>query len=324
MKTSRARLIASALLIQAACGDGTHPPPAGAWRDPSPHHVGYVSINGARIQYLDWGGHGPPLVLIHGWGSNAHTFDDLAPRLVADQHVIGITLRGFGPSDSVSSSYSLDRYADDLVETFDSLGIASATVAAHSFGGWILTRTALRYPARISRAIYLDAAFDMRSSDSIVARRPVKRPALGAVSSPEQVMRWLEANFFGTWSPALEAEYRSRPVDETARARQLQPVVDEAEATPPDWSRLAMPALAICALAQVESEFPWLRLTDSLASAARRYIETERQPFQHRECERFRGSGANHQTVELPGHHYIFIWHPDEVAAAIHDFAAAR
>jgi pimeloyl-ACP methyl ester carboxylesterase len=310
--------------MQVSCGDGKHAPPESAWRDPSPHRVGYLSINGTRLQYLDWGGQGPPLVLIHGWGSNAHTFDDLAPRLVERHRVVGLTLGGFGQSDSVPSTYSLDRYADDLVGAFDSLGIQSATVVAHSFGGWVLTQAALRYPARITRAVYLDAAFDMRASDSVVARRPIQRPPLGPVTSAEQVKRWLETNFFGMWSPALEAEYRSRPLDEPVRAQQLRRVVDEAKAASTDWSRLPMPALAICALAEVESEFPWLRPADSLFRTAQRYIDTERRPFQHRECERFRRSGATHRTVELPGHHYIFIWHPDEVAAAIREFTAVR
>src|ERR1700736_6267142 len=37
--------------------------------------------NGIRLHYLDWGGLGPALILIHGGLDNAHVFDDLAPAL---------------------------------------------------------------------------------------------------------------------------------------------------------------------------------------------------------------------------------------------------
>jgi pimeloyl-ACP methyl ester carboxylesterase len=276
-----------------------------------------VSINGARLHYLDWGGHGPVLLLVHGWNSNAHVFDDLAPRLTDRYRVVGLTLRGFGESDTVPNNYSLARYADDLRVLLDSLHFRRATIAAHSFGGWALTEMARRYPGRLDRAVYLDAAFDMRVSDSIVALRPIHRPPLGNVHSPADVMRWLKADFFGLWTPALEAEYRARPRDENARAAQLQRVGDEAERTPPDWAKLTVPALAICALATPASEFPWLTPTDSGYAAARRYVEAERRPRQHAECERFRMAGADHRILELPGHHYVFVWHPAEVANAI-------
>jgi pimeloyl-ACP methyl ester carboxylesterase len=263
-------------------------------------------------------------LLLHGWNSNAHVFDDLAPQLTDRYHVVGVTLRGFGESDSVPSTYSLARYADDVRATLDRFQAQRATVAAHSFGGWVLTEFAHRYPTRVSEAVYLDAAFDMRVSDSIVARRPLQRPALTAVKSKADVMRWLSANFFGMWTPALEAEYRSRPLDEAARARQLKRVGDEAEHTPPNWAALNVPALAICALATTASEFPWLSPSDSGYTVAARFVQRERRPQQHMECERFRTARRDHHAIELSGHHYVFISHPMEVASAIRALAPIR
>ena len=287
------------------------------WRDASPHRAGRLVVDRAHLHYLDWGGRGPFLLLIHGWNSNAHVFDDLAPRLTDRYHVVALTLRGFGESDSVPSTYSLARYADDVRATLDRFHAQRATLAAHSFGGWVVTEFAHRYPTRVSHAVYLDAAFDMRVSDSIVARRPLQRPALTEVTSQADVMRWLSANFFGMWTPALEAEYRSRPQDEAARARQLRRVGDEAAHTPPNWTELRVPALAICALATTASEFPWLSPSDSGYAVAARFVERERRPKQQAECERFRASRPDHRAIELPGHHYVFIWHPADVASAI-------
>src|ERR1044072_4315910 len=102
-----------------------------AWRDPSPHRVAYLTIHGARLQLLDWGGSGGLLLLIHGWGSNAHVFDDLAPRLIDRYHVVALTLRGFGESDTVPRTYSLARYANDLRAALDTFHVRQATIAAH-------------------------------------------------------------------------------------------------------------------------------------------------------------------------------------------------
>lgn len=294
------------------------------WHDPSPHRAGFLVINGARLHYLDWGGQGRFLLLIHGWGSNAHVFDDLAPQLTDRYHVVALTLRGFGESDTVPSDYSLARYAADLRATLDSFHVDRATVAAHSFGGWVLTAMARRYPDRLDHVVYLDAAFDMRVSDSIVARRPLRRPALSNAQSAADVMQWLRANFFGMWTPALEAEYRARPRDESTRAAQLRRVGDEAEHAAPNWAEVTVPALAICALATTASEFPWLQATDSGLATARRFVEQERRPQQHAECERFRTARPDHRTVELAGHHYVFIWHPADVAQALRGLAPRR
>jgi pimeloyl-ACP methyl ester carboxylesterase len=40
----------------------------------------FVTVNGGRLEYLDWGGDGPPLVFLAGLGSTAHIFNDLAPE----------------------------------------------------------------------------------------------------------------------------------------------------------------------------------------------------------------------------------------------------
>ena len=141
------------------------------WRDASPHRVGFVGPTNGRLQYLDWGGRGPHVVLLHGWNSNAHVFDDLAPRLTDSLQVVALTLPGFGESDAPGSGYSLDTAADAVVAALDSLGIARASFAGHSFGGWIMTRLATRHPTRVERLIYLDAAFGLAASDSSVARR---------------------------------------------------------------------------------------------------------------------------------------------------------
>lgn len=55
------------------------------WRDPSPHTVQMVTADkNLRLEVLDWGGSGKPLVLLAGGGDSAHVFDDFAPKLLRE------------------------------------------------------------------------------------------------------------------------------------------------------------------------------------------------------------------------------------------------
>jgi len=69
--------------------------PAG-WKDPSSHVSRFIAVGqDVRLEVLDWGGAGRPLVLLPGGGNTAHVFDDFAPKLTSDFHVYGITLPRF-------------------------------------------------------------------------------------------------------------------------------------------------------------------------------------------------------------------------------------
>ncbi|MEO5815605.1 MAG: alpha/beta hydrolase [Gemmatimonadaceae bacterium] len=321
MPRNRTALARFALVLLLSRSSGCS---AQEWHDPSPHRVATIRLPVGRVQYLDWGGTGAPLILLHGWNSNAHVFDDLAPRLTDRFHVVAVSLPAFGASDAPKSGYGLNDVADAVIGLMDSLSIARASFAGHSFGGWVLTRLATRYPDRVNKLVYLDAAFDANASDSLVARRPVKRPPLTNVRSQADVIAWLHHDFFGMWTPSLEAEYRGRSADEPARAAVLQPLFDEARRGPDHWADINAPVLAICALAEVSSEFPWLTTRDSAYDVARRYIERERRPFQHAECERFRRTVPHATTIELSGHHYIFEQHQADVVRAMQTFLLNR
>src|SRR5690349_3687441 len=88
--------------------------PAGAqeappWRDPSSHEAQCVTVGDhVRLEVLDWGGTGTPIVLLAGLGNTAHVYDDFAPKLAASYHVYGITRRGFGASSVPTAGYDAD------------------------------------------------------------------------------------------------------------------------------------------------------------------------------------------------------------------------
>src|SRR4051812_42696490 len=64
---------------------------------------------GVKLEVLDWGGSGRPVVLLAGNTRTAHDFSEFAPHLATTNHVYGITRRGFGASSAPPSGYSADR-----------------------------------------------------------------------------------------------------------------------------------------------------------------------------------------------------------------------
>jgi len=96
-----------------------------------------VEHDGFTIGALDWGGHGPPLVLLHPNGFCAGVFDPLARALRSDHRVIGIDLRGHGTSDAPTTYQDCGfvAAAGDVVAMLDHLGLDDVVVLGESLGG---------------------------------------------------------------------------------------------------------------------------------------------------------------------------------------------
>ena len=59
----------------------------------------FVTVDGLRLHYLEWGDAAKPaLILIHGISRHAHTFDHIAPDFARDYHVVAYDMRGHGDS----------------------------------------------------------------------------------------------------------------------------------------------------------------------------------------------------------------------------------
>ena len=97
----------------------------------------FVNVNGLRLHLLDWGGAGKqPMILLHGIGSVAHTFDHLASHYSKDYHVIAVDMRGHGDSGwSAEGAYLVEDYVKDIEGMATQLGLRNIVIWGNSTGG---------------------------------------------------------------------------------------------------------------------------------------------------------------------------------------------
>lgn len=94
-------------------------------------------------------GKGAPLVLLHGYPLDHHTWDSVATLLENNFDLIVPDLRGFGESTLSDSTYTMDDFASDIVGLLDSLGIKQTAIAGHSMGGYVALAFTKLYPERV-------------------------------------------------------------------------------------------------------------------------------------------------------------------------------
>ena len=229
-----------------------------AWHDPSPHRVQFVTVaEGVRLEVLDWGGSGRPVVLLAGY-LTGHAYDDFAPKLTDIAHVYGITRRGLGASSKPSSGYTARESAEDVVRVLDALKLEKPVLAGHSFGGQDLSVLGATHPDRMAGLVYLDSAEDISLSRLRTASDRWTGNLPERLRNPRPDMRSFEAyrewqrKTYGLAFPEAELRqsYASNPDGTLGRYLVSKEVRDAlfAGLEAPDYARIRVPVLAFFGL----------------------------------------------------------------------------
>ena len=114
--------------------------------------------NGIGINYLDTGGEGTPLVLIHGFPLDGRMWEPQVNALGGNRRLIAPDLRGFGESDVPEdrASYSVDHFADDVKAVLDDAEVDKAIVCGLSMGGYVAFAFHRKYPDRVGALVLYD------------------------------------------------------------------------------------------------------------------------------------------------------------------------
>ncbi|MEJ7811878.1 MAG: alpha/beta hydrolase, partial [Gemmatimonadaceae bacterium] len=304
--------------------DAARKPAQTAWRDPSPHVIRFVGVApGVRLEVLDWGGSGPPLVFLAGYGNSAHVFDGFAPQFADRFRVLAVTRRGFGASSHPDSGYTSATLAADVLAVLDTLGLRRVSLVAHSYGGSEVNYLAAHSPGRVDRLVYLDAGFDFAElyadPEWTGSRAPFPPSPPYGDGSPAAATLY-SARVTGPGYPEAEVRATSRldsagklagSTSSPALAAHLQ-----RGTVPAEFAGIRAPALAIYGVpSSAPEKYPFW---ESLDSAGRERAQVRYEAEAHvmaRQRARFRREVALARVVELHGgRHYIFLTHAPEVA----------
>jgi len=151
----------------------------------------FITVNGLRLHYLDWGNEGkPPFILLHGISRTAHTFDHVARRYQKDFHVIAIDMRGHGDSAwDPNAQYLVEDYAKDIEGIAGQLQLTNMVMMGNSTGGRVVQVMAGLHPDLVSRIVVEDVGPERPAAiaDGFAQRVQQERAADTSWASEDEV-----------------------------------------------------------------------------------------------------------------------------------------
>jgi non-heme chloroperoxidase len=330
------------LLIGIACRQEHRP-----WHDPAKHRVRFVAVNeGVKLEVLDWGGSGRPIVLLAGLGNTAHVFDGFADQLSGSYHVYGITRRGFGASSQPGSGYTEQRLAEDVLQVLDSLKLVAPVLVGNSIAGDELTAIGSKRSDRIAGLVYLDAAADPADDyteyDKLRAKLPDQvrfaTPWLFADAPPlpeaarrndsiEAFQRW-QIRRLGIAFPESELRnsYQVSPDGSVGAFRTPQsiPLAIRAGGQKRDYSHIQAPMLVFTGFPpSVEEQFKTYQPKNAEDRAAIEEVYAAEASLTRRRMQNVLTANAPVRVVEMPGaNHFVFLSNEAEVLHELRAFMA--
>ena len=305
-----------------------------AWKDPSPHITQFVTVDkSVRLEVLDWGGSGRPLVLLAGGGDTAHVFDDFAPKLTATFHVYGITRRGFGESGFSPEGYGADRLGDDVLAVLDSLKLNRPVLVGHSLGGEELSSLATRHPDRVAGLIYLEAgypyAFDNGKGPTMKEFQDLKKttpqppepsesdPALASFGALQQAC--LRGLGFTYPEGELRQQYATTPDGRVGKQRDFPGDAVMLQGMK-KYTDIPVPALAIFAIPHGQAK--WIsESTDPKVHEAAKAFSAAELALTTKQAKAFEDGVPTAHVVRLRGaDHYVYLSNEADVLREMKSF----
>jgi len=283
-----------------------------------------------KLHYLDWGGSGEPLILIHGLGDSPFLFEELADTLKEYFRVIAYSKRGHCKSETFNSSYDNSTLVSDLKLLLDTLKIPKANLLGWSMGGNEITEFAIKYPERTNKLIYFEAGYDLSEKPfkDMLHSLPISPFADSAdLLSVDAYRKWYHQIWFPDveWNSTLESNLKASihididssistiPNDEVSRI-----TLQSAMSYHRNYDKVFAPALVL-----YTNTFFHAAKNDSATAAIYDNLEEKLiNPWRQRSMNRIKNEMKNATIKIMPkGSHVSFIFlSKDEIIKSIKRF----
>ena len=116
----------------------------------------FATVNGLKLHYLT-AGHGPAVILLHGYAQNSRMWRPLMPLLAVKFTVIAPDLPGIGDSDIPKNGLDMKSAAARIHDLVGSLGIKKAEIVGHDIGLMVAYAYAAQFPTETEKLVLMDA-----------------------------------------------------------------------------------------------------------------------------------------------------------------------
>lgn len=153
----------------------------------------FRASDGVEFAYIEQGSGDARLLFVHGWQADHTVWNDVIAELGSGARSVTVDLRGSGASSGAGGPHNLERYAADLRELIEALGIGPVVVVGHSMGATVALRLAVDAPELVRGLILVapipagGAGFSPKGADYLRA----------TAGNPTAARKWLSAMFAG-------------------------------------------------------------------------------------------------------------------------------
>lgn len=117
-----------------------------------------VVINGAKVNIIEKGS-GAPVLILHGWGSNASSWKGVIDKLSKENfRAFAVDFPGFGKSPEPSPEWGLSNYTSLIHQLIKELDIENCVLVGHSFGCRVGINLVAEHPSDVNLLVLCGAA----------------------------------------------------------------------------------------------------------------------------------------------------------------------
>ncbi len=161
-----------------------------------PRSLRAKGAHGIPLHLLEWSREGVPLLLLHGFGNEAHLWDDWAPAVAPYYRVLALDLRGHGDSGwDPERRYDLATLVLDVEAVTLALGIERLVLVGFSLGGRVATLFAGRNPERLAGLVLVDVGPEIDLRGALRIRGEVESQRSPVFASVEEYAELLSLNY---------------------------------------------------------------------------------------------------------------------------------
>jgi len=174
------------------------------------------NINGVELHYLT-AGHGPALVLLHGYAETSRMWRPIIPVLAERFTVIAPDLPGIGESSIPTGDVDMKSAANTIHGLVRALGIQKADVVGHDIGLMVAYAYAAQFPSEVTKLVLMDAFLPGVAGGDAVYNNPGLWHFRFHGPTPEALVQGRERTYFEHYWNDFAAD-KNRSISEADRS----------------------------------------------------------------------------------------------------------